>query len=29
LRRWLVLELMLWSVNALQMLAFRWWPLVV
>jgi hypothetical protein len=28
LRRWLVLELVLWSVNALQMLAFRWWPLL-
>jgi hypothetical protein len=26
LRRWLALEL-LWSLNALQMLAFRWWPL--
>jgi hypothetical protein len=29
LRRWLVLELVLWGGNALQMLAFRWWPLLV
>lgn len=28
LRHWLVLELVLWSINALQMLAFRWWPLL-
>lgn len=27
LRRWLALELLLWSLNALQMLAFRWLPL--
>ncbi len=28
LRRWLVLALVLWGGNALQMLAFRWWPLL-
>lgn len=27
-RRWLVLELALWGVNALQMVVFRWWPLL-
>ncbi|MFM7464720.1 MAG: hypothetical protein ACKO28_04490 [Cyanobium sp.] len=28
LRRWLILALVLWGGNALQMLAFRWWPLL-